>query len=40
MTKLPSPEEIATARTPRGAWTRAQLSAWGYAEAAEDRSDD
>ncbi|MEU3595148.1 DUF6083 domain-containing protein [Streptomyces filamentosus] len=27
--RLPSPEEIEAARTPRGGWTRAQLAAWG-----------
>lgn len=26
---VPSPEEIAEARTPAGGWTRAQLSEWG-----------
>ncbi|WP_405475836.1 hypothetical protein [Streptomyces sp. NBC_00009] len=29
MPVLPSPEEIAAARTPKGAWTRAQLAEWG-----------
>ncbi|MET7649251.1 hypothetical protein ABZS83_37655 [Streptomyces sp. NPDC005426] len=26
---LPSPEEIEAAKTPKGAWTRAQLAEWG-----------
>lgn len=26
---IPSPAEIEAARTPRGAWTRAQLAQWG-----------
>lgn len=29
MTKLPSPQEIEDAKTPRGGWTRATLAAWG-----------
>ncbi len=29
MPELPSPEEVEAARTPAGAWTRAQLAAWG-----------
>ncbi|WP_326844566.1 hypothetical protein OHB33_41195 (plasmid) [Streptomyces sp. NBC_01558] len=29
MVYLPSPEEIAAAATPKGAWTRAQLAEWG-----------
>jgi hypothetical protein len=26
---MPSPDEIAAARTPAGGWTKAQLAAWG-----------
>lgn len=29
LTELPSPEDIAAARTPAGGWTRAQLDQWG-----------
>jgi len=29
MSVLPSPEEIEAAKTPKGAWTRAQLAEWG-----------
>lgn len=29
MPVLPSPEEIKAAKTPKGAWTRAQLDEWG-----------
>lgn len=29
MAALPSPEEIESARTPAGGWTRNQLAAWG-----------
>ncbi|MFG3042875.1 hypothetical protein ACGFYZ_38850 [Streptomyces sp. NPDC048330] len=31
MPVLPSPEEIEAAKTPKGAWTRAQLAEWGIA---------
>lgn len=29
MPVLPSPEEIEAVKTPKGAWTRAQLAEWG-----------